>query len=413
MQLHRLFKLALLTAPCFAVASAPLSLDQAIDQALAANHTLRALQHKAEAADARIGSTGTLPDPKAQLTYFGESVETRTGPQEAIYSLSQTIPWLEKLRVHKAQASLDAEARVLLYDEGRLRLKEAVTRSFSEVAYLTKAVHSTEQNLQWIGDAQQIVDEQVRAGASLNALLRLEVELERTRDSLDSIAQALHTERTRLAALLAIDESELPQVAALTAPLTEVSAFETLRRSLLTDNPELDALRRQLDSDNAETRLSELQRYPDFTVGINYIQVGDNGSPAPDAGRDPWNVSIAVNLPIWEGKNRAAIRAAKSTARETEQMYRQRLRVLQSELSATVNRHADNTRRMQRYEEKLIPLAEQALENSQAAYESGQIPVLEVIDSERALLDLQLKYWRTVANLQQDQATIEALTGQL
>jgi hypothetical protein len=39
--------------------------------------------------------------------------------------------------------------------------------------------------------------------------------------------------------------------------------------------------------------------------------------------------------------------------------------------------------------------------------------VLEIIDSERALLDLQLKYWRTVAFLRQDQAKIEALTGQL
>ena len=406
-------RLALLSLFPLASAAGSLSLHQAVEQALAANHELRALQYKAEQADIRLIAAGTLPDPKAQFTYFGQSVETRTGPQEAIYSLSQTIPWFEKLRVQKVQATLDAEARALLYEEGRLRLKEAVTRSFSEVAYLTQTVHSTEQNLQWIERAQQIVDQQVRAGLPLNALLRLEVELERTRDSLDSHAQALYSERTGLAVLMAIDESELPVVDTLETPGKELANADRLQTDLLTKNPELKALRRQLEGAEAETRRNKLQRFPDVILGINYIQIGDNGTPTLDAGRDSWNISIAVNLPIWEGKNRAMISAAHSAVHSIEQMYCQRLRSLQSELSATLNRHADNARRMERYRETLIPLAEQALENSQVAYESGQISVLEIIDSERALLDLQLKYWRTVAFLRQDQAKIEALTGQL
>ncbi len=66
---------------------------------------------------------------------------------------------------------------------------------------------------------------------------------------------------------------------------------------------------------------------------------------------------------------------------------------------------------MQRSEEQLIPLAEQALENSRSAYESDQLSVLELIDSERALLELNLNYARAVANVAQADASINALIG--
>jgi outer membrane protein TolC len=66
---------------------------------------------------------------------------------------------------------------------------------------------------------------------------------------------------------------------------------------------------------------------------------------------------------------------------------------------------------MQRYQAQLIPLAEQALANSRSAYESNQLSVLELIDSERALLELNLNFARAVANVAQADAVIEALTG--
>jgi outer membrane protein TolC len=58
-------------------------------------------------------------------------------------------------------------------------------------------------------------------------------------------------------------------------------------------------------------------------------------------------------------------------------------------------------------------LAEQALQNSRSAYESDQLSVLELIDSERALLELQLDAARAVANVIQADAAIDALIGRI
>jgi outer membrane protein TolC len=155
-----------------------------------------------------------------------------------------------------------------------------------------------------------------------------------------------------------------------------------------------------------------LARRPDFTVGLNYIQVDGSGIAARDAGKDPWNVSLAVSLPIWEGKDRANIRAANANRRSVDSSYLNRELALKAELSATLASFQDSARRMQRYEMTLIPLAEQALDNSRAAYESDQLSALEMIDSERSLLELKLNYWRAAANARQAVATINALIGE-
>jgi len=184
--------------------------------------------------------------------------------------------------------------------------------------------------------------------------------------------------------------------------------LEQLRRL----NPELLALQATIQKADKATQLSRLDRYPDFTLGLNYIQVGAGSSNFSDAGEDPWNVSIAISLPIWEGKNRAGIQSAKATALASHATYQNRLQQLKSELSAALSRQSDNFARMQRYENRLIPLAEQALENTQAAYETSQVSFLEIIQSERALIQLRLSYWRALTNTVKTEATIQALTTQ-
>lgn len=389
----------------------PLRLDEAIQRAQANNPELLSRMHLTESAAARAHIAGSLPDPKAQFTYFGESVETRTGPQEAIYSISQTIPWWTKLRRREAIAHIDAEALAQLEQVQQQHLAEAVTQTYTEAAYLQQAVRTFEAKIEWIDNARSMVEEQVRGGAPLNALLRLEVERESTQDELDQSKQAHFTLRTQLAALLGMEERMLGELGEMPLPSNQPLAPDALLESLLRHNPELQVLRSRLKSADSQVKLSQLDRYPDFTFGINYIQVGDNGSTVHNAGQDPWNVSIAINLPIWEGKNRAAILSAQASERAAEQMYLNRRLQLKAELSATLAARADSLRRMNRYKDSLIPLAMQALENTQAAYENARVSVLEVIDSERALLDLKLNYSKALAQSLQANARLQRLTG--
>ena len=73
---------------------------------------------------------------------------------------------------------------------------------------------------------------------------------------------------------------------------------------------------------------------------------------------------------------------------------------------------ADANRRLDLYGNELLALAQQAVDISKTSYESGQTGILEVIDSERSLLELQLLYWRAAADAYQNRIIIQTIANQ-
>ena len=53
-------------------------------------------------------------------------------------------------------------------------------------------------------------------------------------------------------------------------------------------------LRRKVSSATARREITKLESYPDFSLGVNYIQIGEPGTAVSDAGRDAWGVTVAV-----------------------------------------------------------------------------------------------------------------------
>ena len=188
----------------------------------------------------------------------------------------------------------------------------------------------------------------------------------------------------------------------------------SLAVSLEAQNPELQMLQRKIASATARREIARLDTFPDVTVGVNYIQVGDPvvNPLTPRAGRDPWALTVAVNLPFWQKKNQAIKANAEANQRATEWDYQNRLNSLQADLTAALAILADAERRLRLYGDELIDLALQSVENSRNAYEAGSTGILEVIDSERSLLELQLLHWRAAADSWQQRVTIQTLTNQ-
>jgi len=259
---------------------------------------------------------------------------------------------------------------------------------------------------------EAVVDAKVRGGGDLNQLLRLSVELERTEDKLARLEQQKVTIAARLSALLDAPVEAVDELAPLDSDIWRDTELLSLQERMLLESPELQSRQQSIESADYRADLAKLKRYPDLTLGLNYIQVGDPvvGSPS-DGGVDPWSVTLAISLPLWEGNTRSEIREAYAMRRSAEASYQDRVLQLKAELSEAVARRNEAKLRMARYDERLLPLANQALENTQAGYTSGRLSILDLIDSERSVLDLQLNYWRAVADYNQSLSKIRALVG--
>ena len=388
-------------------------LEAYLSQALAANPQLKAFKWRYEAAVERIPQASSLPDPVFQVTHFVESVETRTGPQENRVMLSQRIPWFGKLSSRKTVASEDAEALWFAYLNEQLALTHKVSVGYFEYGFIGQATVLTRENLNLLNSLEPVVEERLRAGGEITALLRLKVEIGRVGDRLESLKQQRIAQEARLIELLA-----LPGDSTLEWPLWQVPKPVTLEepslvRAIEDQNPELQMLKRKIASTRAREKIARLESFPDMTLGINYIEVGDPAfhSMGADSGRDAWGFTVAVVLPVWFEKRKAGQAEALASKRANENEYDSRYDMIVGQLRASMALLDDAHRRLELYGDDLLGLAEQALEISRTSYESGRTGILEVIDSERTLLELKLFYWRAAADAWQQLVTILSMAN--
>lgn len=412
--------IALFTMAAFGFAkdansSAALSdLQSYLARAQAENPQLRAFRLRYEAAVERIPQAAALPDPTLQVTRFVESVQTRSGPQKNAFVLSQRVPWFGKLSSREKTASAEAEALWFAYQSQQLSLARRVAVSFYEFGYTKRASELTEENLRLLEKLEAIVEEKVKAGGDLNELLRLKVEIGKVADRLQTSKQQLIAQSAGLSELLALPSSIFLDVPISEKPDPVELDEDALVAALETNSPELQMLERKIASAEARQEIARLESRPDFAIGVNYIQIGDPALPStfPDAGKDAWGVSLGINIPIWSKKNKSTQTEALRQKQAGENEYANRLNELQRQLAVSLSLLSDANRRLGLYGDELIDLASQAVENSRSSYRSGRAGILEVIDSERSLLELQLLYWRAAADSWQQRVTLQTLANQ-
>jgi outer membrane protein TolC len=385
---------------------------QYLTRALDAHPGLKAAEKRYLAAVQRAPQVAALPDPMIQVTHFVEGVQTRTGPQENILVLNQRFPWFGTLSSKEEAAVAEAESLRYSYQQQQLDLVRDVSVAFYEYAYTNEAMELTSQHLGLLEELEPVVETRVKTGGNLNELLRLKVEIGKLDDQVQRLEQGRIRQSARLAELLAVQTEELlpwPEVN-MPSPF-EIPRGDPLGVWLEKQNPDLLSLKYQIKRMEALQEVARLQSYPDFVVGANFIQVGDpvTATVPTDGGEDAWGVTAAVSIPLQFGRNKAAREEALSSFDEATRAYEQKQNVLRADIQAATASLADAQRRMKLYSEELLPLADQAVKNTRTGYEGSQATLLELIDSERSLLDLQLLYEQAVRDAAQQNMILKTL----
>ena len=371
-----------------------------------------ALEAKYEAVKSKIPQAASLPDPTFQVTQFVESVQTRTGPQERIFVLSQRIPWFGKLKTREAQATAEAKAAWYSWQNHLLMLAKQTSLEFFEYGFTCESIRLTEDIRKLLQQLEPIVEQKVSVGGNLNSLLRLKVEIGKVEDQLLSLKQKRLQQSAELVRLFGWVHPELLPLPVWEAPEAISPDGNQLAAGMTQSNPELQMLLLHVDALGSAEELARLSKYPDVSVGLNYVDLGDRIPGSSLDRENPWGVTLSVNIPIWKEKIEAQQTEAKSNKIVAVHHYHERYIALSTELAVSLLAHEDGQRRLKLYGKELLDLAKQAVQNSRASYENDKATILEVIDSERSLLDLQLLYWRAVADVWKQRVTMQTLANQ-
>ncbi len=360
-----------------------------------------------------IDQAGALPDLRLAWGEMIVPVETRVGPQQRIFSVSQSLPWFGSLGEAETAAQFRAQAAQSLFQADSLAVEQGVRRAWFELAHLQQEIILTRAHFDLSRQSEDIALRAYEAGsARFRNVLQAQSESENLNNRLDSLKDRLIPASVSLNTAAGLPASTVAPEASLPdayqVSLVMVDLIETLHR----DNPELESLRRQEESHRHLVEAARLSGRPGLTLGLDYIMTGDAVMPGvDDSGKDPVIARLAINVPLWSGKATAR-RLASASRLQAVSSDRSRLSLdLQRQLENILYRVRDAGRSWQLYDENLLPRARQILTASTSDYETGRATFDEVIGARENLLGLELARLRAAADQALALNDLEALLG--
>ncbi|BAU49695.1 hypothetical protein SVA_3147 [Sulfurifustis variabilis] len=378
-----------------AVSAEALTREQAVEQALAANPTLKAFGRELEAARARRLQADGFDPP----TFFWDFEEaerlgspSRFGNQ--VLGVEQSIEWFGVRRARKEAATFGVDAAEALLERARSRIAARTHKAFDEVLQARAAGELLERMTTLAGEAVELARARFRSGtASYVDFLRLRLRREQLQNERRTVLVAETAARRELNGLLGRSGEAITLQGELTetAPLPEVSPY-------LADAEQKAPTLRLLEYRRAEAakryEAARGGRLPEFTLGLGRERLYDGAADYAWAGR------LGLRLPL-PGSDRQQGREAEALAElnRTAELGRAQRLAVQTRLGQRLDEAAVLAQRVEDYRKVLLPDAADQLKAAQQDYRVGRIDALGLIDVFNTYVEIQRDYLETLARL--------------
>ncbi len=363
----------------------------------------RARQHAAAVA-ARAPRMRARPDPEASLTVFALPPETRVGPQRLNVTVAQRLPWFGKLAL-KEQAALYAAAEAHAEVEAaRLRLLTETRRLFYELSFLGEHAAIVAEEREHLLRHEEVARARYSAGMGLQQeALKIQADITRSETRLVEIEAR---RRSLLASLNALRDrpADLELLGyALPRPRRSIPTLEELRQRAPA-RPEVEAARAEIARREVEVELAGKAFRPDFKVGLGYTVVDRREdqpgrlSPPSGNGDDIVALLVGARLPVWKRSLEAGLEEALRRQSAAEERRRQASAEIERQIGEAAARLPLLYRQWKLFETVLLAQAEEALSSSEAAYTTGKLNALDLLDAEHVLFEVRTSAARTRAD---------------
>jgi outer membrane protein TolC len=391
----------------------PLLLGEAVKQALDRNPEIRGLQQRLLATDAKAKQAPYLEDPQIALQLGGVPLSNPTSFNQAdtnSIGIRQMIPFFGKLGLKEKIAQ--REVNIV---EQELRAKEREIISMVKMAYAD--LFMAERSI-------EILREQLE-------ILRVVIGATEARYRVGRVPQQdvfkAQLEQSQILNQLIVAEEEITvatvklNTAMYRPPRTpiQVPADLTLPDSSFTDSalddlalanrPELRGAEREIERAEITHELAERNRkYPDFMLGWDYMRM------PTDMKKDRYGAMVNITIPFspWTAGRRnyeveeslAEIRAARANRDAMRNVTLREVSQSQAKVQAA-------RRSITLLNEGLLTQAELSFRSAMAAYQTGRVEFVALLEAQRALREARMGYYKATVGFLQNLADLERVIG--
>lgn len=391
-QTHAVARAAALSAP-------PLSLTQALAQALENNPEVAAALRQVQAAEGQVLQGQTRPNP--ELAYSLEDTRTQSRAQSWQINLPIELGGKRAARTKAAEKARE-QAQVDL-DEVKATVRAHVVAAYFDALNAQERRILANESVLLAKATTENVGKRVAAGkVSPVEETKAKVAEASVRVELVQAASEERNAQTRLLALLGKTD---PVPLVLDGKADQVPAVPATADllTLAASSPALVRARLEVDRRRALTAVEKSKSVPDLTVSVGVKRSNETQ-------RNVALLGFSVPLPVFDRNQGNLLEALKLEDKAQDDLRATTIRV-QSEISQAREKIAAITVEVQALEREVLPGARSAYDAAITGFENGKFNFLEVLDAQRTYLASKSQYLKAVAEAHRAAADIARLTG--
>lgn len=383
-----------------------LTLDAAVDKALAQSPRLKGYESAIKAALGEERQASAFQNPEVSLSKenirSGNAYRAISPPQNTV-GVSQTLDIGGKISAREDIATKGVEIATLDRQAAKLDLIRDVTIAYAEAI-------AAEENFRLAAEQKSLAEDvlksvSMRVGAAAAPLIqesRAEVERSAALIALNQAKREKEITRKKLAALMGDT--------ALQATLDTKGFYAITKPTLssldekLKSNPDLIKLESSLQQSKARVDLERANAIPNPTLNAGVVRL-------PSANSHALVVGLSLPIPVLNA-NRGNIEKARHELTRTELENRQSVLNLATDLTQA-REWMDNAYLQARtLKTEVLPSAEKAFSLAREGYGLGRFPYLEVLDAQRSLFAVRQQQVAAIKEFHSAKSQVERLTAE-
>ncbi len=388
------------------------NLESLLTEGLKNNRDIKAAYESFEAAKKRVPQASSLPDPTAGTAYMGSMLETSLGPQKNIYEFEQMIPFPGKLVEKRQMATADVKAvEAQLKQTGRDTILK-ISQTYHDLFAIDETIAVVEETKELLKKVESIASSRYASqGSSQRDVAKAQAEVSDTLQRLFILRQQRNTLKAMLNSLLNRPPNSTIESLSKTPIPSLLSTLDELLDLAKKNRPELQQASAMLKREQHASTLAKYSNAPDFSVGLQYIEIGKGTTTSIDDGKDAWMIPIKVTIPLWQNRIGSEIQEARRNLNASQAKSDQSQNQSEFEVRDAYYRFTSSKQVVELYENALLPETELAFHSDQAGYEAGRIDILNFLDSERVYLNAKIAYFQAQADALKNFAALERAVG--
>lgn len=368
-----------------------LSVEDAIRYAIGQSPSLRAAGYRIDAASGRVIQAGLYPNPSLELG--GEAIGSDAGSAgETAYIIEQEIVLGGRLDRARDIAHSDELRSRAIFIAQEYRVAAQVSRAYLACIAAQNRLARREELAALVHELLESTRIRFEAGSATQPdQLRAQVAYEQSQLNLDHAGYEADGANRALALLIGLDESiELSLVTAMDI-VPVFDSYDELLAKALESNSQMSLAQLAITRAKQSHQLAQANAIPDLVVSIGprYSDIDDETT---------LDLGIGIEIPLFD-RNQGEIQATLAERLSVSAQYQSVQLELASQVAQAWSVYQSTRSAVERYQNQLLPMAEQTLELTRQAYQSGKANYLRLLDAQQVMIESQISYIDTVEQL--------------